>query len=142
MLGLILAYVYFMKTSLSAALLRDICLDVKFNRPIWAMLRVNEYLEINSPLRKAIAFKASKEVDMSNSLNDKIFNEGATLREFSKRDQILITNYDSGRRPYNHSKFIELFKKRRRTHRTQTKRPSRDRPSPRVQTLFHKTELV
>lgn len=47
-----------MKMQMTNKLLADISKDISGGRPLWGLLRANEYLESDSPVRKALVFKA------------------------------------------------------------------------------------
>ena len=49
-----------MKAKLNRTILGSIHHDICTGRPLWGLLRANEYLEPNSPIRKALVTKAKQ----------------------------------------------------------------------------------
>ncbi|MEZ4754364.1 MAG: hypothetical protein R3A13_08670 [Bdellovibrionota bacterium] len=80
-----------MKAQLTATIFRYISKEISNGRPLWGMLRANEYLESQDPLRQALVIKARAHLG---NLNQSLVNQvlaGAKLAELetSQREEIL-----------------------------------------------------
>ena len=98
---------------------QQISQDVCGTRPIWGMLRANEYFEINHPLRKALATKAEKQLKenglyyVCHELIVRIL-DGASLAQLSNKEQTII--FELNEQPTFKKVFVPqeaLFQRRR-----------------------------
>lgn len=81
---------------------------------VWEMLRINEYLDLNSPLRKALAFKATTSFNNSENSDAEIevFNKiilGATLATLTETEKSIIMNRSEQRVATNSRKYDYKF---------------------------------
>ena len=85
-----------MKTTLNRVLLQNIGQQLSNGRPLWAMARLNEYLSVSDPIRKAFAMKASKLINpgVSEEIRHKIINEGTLFGELTKIQQAHFLNLE------------------------------------------------
>ncbi len=105
---------------------QQISQDVCGTRPIWGMLRANEYLETSHPLRTALAKKAKLKLEenglyyLYTALMTKILNHGACFSELSESERATITEVNE--KPTHTKMFVPqeaLFQRRREMRRQQ-----------------------
>jgi len=90
LLGTSLADINFMKISITPLILSHISRDIAYGRPLWAMLRANEYFNLTEPLRRQLAIRAmqqSKQTTKAEKLFDLIINQGKCFGELSELEQ-------------------------------------------------------
>jgi hypothetical protein len=83
-----------MKAKINSVILCNITQQLTRGRPLWAMARLNEYLEVSDPLRKALASKALSLINKSISpeIADKLVTQGCRLNELtaSQQEELLL----------------------------------------------------
>ncbi len=83
-----------MKAKINSVILCNITQQLTRGRPLWAMARLNEYLEVSDPLRKALGVKAinllNKEI--SPEIVQKLVKDGCLYNELSndQQDELLV----------------------------------------------------
>ena len=110
-----------MKAELTPKIFRYISQEISNGRPIWGMLRANEYLEANNPLRQALAEKAKTQlIDAKLELVKEVMS-GTTLGELSnsqvKEIRELNERLTKNRQDQIHLPNRRSFSNRRRTLR-------------------------
>lgn len=84
-----------MELKITPSLLSDISRDLSSGRGIWGMLRVNEYLKSDDPLRKALLGRAQTSAKSElTAIENKIYFQGVRLSELNASEQgkIIATN--------------------------------------------------
>lgn len=78
-----------MKATLNATLLCNITQQLTRGRPLWAMARLNEYLEVSDPMRKALASRALTLVNKNipSEIADKLIKQGCRFNELTSEQQ-------------------------------------------------------
>ena len=80
-----------MMTHISPRILASIAQDISNGRPLWGMLRANEYLAPKHPLRLALAARAQRSLKKNKVQSEEVRQIvllGLTLREISSRSAL------------------------------------------------------
>ena len=75
-----------MKAELTPRMFQYISQEISNGRPLWGMLRANEYLEADNPLRNALAIKAKNKLTEADQELVNVVLAGASLGELSKKN--------------------------------------------------------
>lgn len=82
-----LLFLWSMKTKLTTKLLASISTDISSGRALWGILRANEYLSVDHPLRNALVTKAKTVLGSELGELEAQILGGALMSELSAKEQ-------------------------------------------------------